>query len=662
MSVLIASPQIVTDAAPQADASVVVVGSGPVGVRVVQELRRHRPRLPIVLCGAETYAPYDRVRLSSFLMGELGLADLSLDLQLPEDVAFSPRLGCAISSIDRTSRLVIDSRGRTLPYSQLVLAMGSSPHIPHIAGVDLPGVFTFRYFADAEKLFARRVRSRRCVVLGGGLLGLEAARAMRRFQTEVLVVEHNARLMPRQLDEPSARVTQRHIEAMGIGVVLGDGVRALLGGSRIEGVELQSGRRIPCDTVIIATGIRPNVELARNAGLHVGRGIRIDDQTRTNDPNIFAVGECAEHRDVVYGLVAPGFEQASVAAANIAGFAAHYRGSIAATKLKVIGLPVFSMGRVAEEDVGDRTQRYCADHVPGNHTTLVIERGRLVGAAAVGGNSEINRLQETVIRRGRIWFWQRWRFRTSGRLWAKPHNDSVALWPATAIVCNCTGVTRGQLSAALGASCNTLASLSACTGAGKVCGSCRPLLQQLLGGAEQLAPVRGATPALALSLLAALSVTLLMLPWNLADTSTVQAASPLSHWWRDGLRKQISGYSLLALSAFALLLSLRKRVAGFRWGEFAWWRVAHLAVGALIPFGLALHTGGRLGANLNLLLSASVCGLLVAGSVSGAVIANEHRLGARAARLRRASVWTHILLFFPVPVLLGFHILQVYFF
>ncbi len=641
----------------------VVIGSGPVGVSVVQELRRHRPQQPLVLCGAEAHEPYNRVRLSSLLMGELGLAELNLDSRLPEDAAFQARLGCAIGAIDRNQQLIIDSRGRTLHYSQLVLALGSSPHIPHIPGVDLPGVFTFRDFADAEKLFARRMRSRRCVVLGGGLLGLEAARAMRRFHTEVLVIEHNARLMPRQLDALAARVTQQHIEAMGIRVVLGDGVRALLGSGRIEGVQLQSGQRIECDTIIIATGIRPNVDLARKAGLHVGRGIRIDDRCRTTDPIIYAIGECAEHRDVVYGLVAPGFEQASVAAANIVGVDAHYAGSLAATKLKVVGLPVFSMGCVAEEAVSDRARRYRFQLTAGNYTTLVVEQGRLVGAAAIGDNSEVNRLQETVKRHGRIWLWQCWRFRTTGRVWAQPQSDDVARWPATATVCNCAGITRGQLSAAITtACCNTLESLSACTGAGKVCGSCRPLLQQLLGGAEKLRPVGAATTLLALSMLAAIGALLMTLPSNLPDAASVQITNPLSRWWREGFCKQVSGYSLLGLSAITLLLSVRKRVAGFRWGDFARWRVAHLAIGALTLFGLVLHTGGRLGANFNLLLSTSFCGLIAAGGISGAVIANEHRLGARAARLRRVLVWTHILLFWPIPVLLAFHTLQAYVF
>ncbi len=658
MSAVIA-PSISTAAAR---APVLVVGSGPVGVRVVQELRRHQPLQPIVLCGAEAHEPYNRVRLSSFLMGELGLAELNFDALLPDDPAFELRLGCAIDSIERDVQCAIDSRGRVQHYSRLVLAIGSSPHVPNIPGIALPGVFTFRDFSDAQKLFARRMRSRRCVVLGGGLLGLEAARAMRRFHTEVLVVEHNTRLMPRQLDTRAAQATQKHIESMGISVTLGDGVREILGDGRVAGVLLQSGRRLDCDTVIVATGIRPNVNLARNAGLHVGRGIRIDDRACTSDPNIFAVGECAEHRDVVYGLAAPGFEQASVAAANIAGLNARYQGSIAATKLKVVGTPVFSMGSVADEDVSTHAQHYYHEEPNGQHTTLIVQRGRMIGAAAIGANAEVNRLQEVIKQRGRVWFWQLQRFQSSGRLWPDVPGDDVVLWPAGATVCNCTGVTRGQLSGAISLQCATVEALSACTGAGKICGTCRPLLQQLLGSAGKLQPSRGATPVLTLSIVAACCALLLSLPWNVLDTTSVQVEPAFSHWWRDAFLKQVSGYTLLGLSAITLLVSLRKRITGFKWGEFALWRVAHVAIGVLTTVVLLAHTGGRLGANLNLVLSSSFCGLIAVGGVSGALIANEHRLGARAVRLRRIWVRTHILLFWPLPVLLGFHVLQAYFF
>lgn len=645
------------------EGATVVVGSGPVGVRVVQELLRHRPGHHVVLCGAESHEPYNRVRLSSFLMGELQLEDLSADLRLPNADNVERRLGCAIVSIDRDARQLIDARGRVLSYGKLVLALGSAPHIPAIPNVDLPGVFTFRDFVDAEKLFARRIRSRRTVVIGGGLLGLEAARAMHCFHTEVVVVEHNERLMPRQLDVATAETLRRHVEALGIEVVLNDGVRVVRGRGRVEGVELHSGLRIDCDTIVVATGIRPNIDLARRAGLPVSRGIRIDDAARTADPDVYAAGECAEHRGIVYGLLAPGLEQASVAAANIAGIDAAYPGSTAATKLKVVGLPVFSIGRVAEEDSSDRCRRWhFRDAQTQAHVSVVIERGRIIGAAAVGANEQLGRLQEAVKQQRPVWAWQLWRFRRTGLLWPPAETQDVASWPASTTVCNCTGVTRGALTQAIAAQCTSVTALSARTGAGSVCGSCKPLLQQLLGGTEKLPQVHGAQPLLALSLFSACAALFVASPWNFPDPASVQSKWQFSFLWRDAFFKQVSGYTLLALSVATLLLSPRKRLPKFRWGDFSLWRVAHTVIGALAIAALLFHTGGRLGANLNFALATSFAGLIVAGSISSGIIANEHHLGAHAGKLRRRSVWAHILLFWPLPVLLGFHILQAYFF
>jgi nitrite reductase (NADH) large subunit len=644
-------------------APIVVIGSGPCGLRVVQEVLRRGVDRPIVLCGAEACLPYDRVGLSSFLMGEIGLRDLRRELVLPPSDLVSCYLGAPIVSIDRSARRVTDADGRVHGYSDLVLAIGSSPHVPQVAGTGLSGVFTFRDLRDAERLFARRMRSRHTVVLGGGLLGLEAARAMHRFGTRVTVIDHNDRLMARQLDLDASAGLKEHVEALGIAVILGSGVRAIAGDVRVEGVQLRSGARVACDTIIIATGIRPNVDLARRAGLHVGRGIRIDDSTRTSDPHVFAVGECAEHRDVLYGLVAPGLEQASVAAANIAGQRARYLGSTMATRLKVVGLPVFSVGIVAEEDRNGRcvarTYRSADGALRGS---VVIERGRLVGAAIVGQSADSVRIHEAVTRRRRVWPWQARRFAHTGRLWARSAAADVAAWPRTATVCNCTGVTRGQVEDAVRAGCADVAACTARTGAGSVCGSCRPLLHELAGGVGRLHPVADATALAWLAAVTAVVTLALALPWNLPDAASRESPWHLSELWRDARSKEITGYTLLAAAALSTLLSARKRLKWFAATAFASWRVGHVALGVAGMLSLWLHTGGRLGANLNLALAATFIGLLAAGSASSLLVANEHRLGALATPLRRRSVWLHVVFASPLPVLLTFHVLQTFFF
>ncbi len=547
------------------------------------------------------------------------------------------------------------------PYSRLILATGSRPHIPDIPGIDLPGVYAFRDARDAQSLLARRVRSRRTLVLGGGLLGLEAARAMQRFNTEVCVIEHYSRLMMRQLDDEAAAYLERSVRALGIDVILGDSVKHVLGGNTVTGVQLRSDREIECDTIVVATGIAPNVALARAAGLHVNRGIRVNDAMQSSDPQIYAVGECAEHRDLVYGLVAPGLEQAAVAAVTASGGSAGYAGSTLTTRLKVAGLPVFSMGTVSDEAIPDlaRTYTYRDDT---NYRKLVSHRGRLIGAIVIGDCPELSRLQEAVLHQRRVWPWQWLRFRTTGLLWPEEELGSVAAWPATATVCNCTGVTRGQLGRALAEGCTTAAALAACTGASTVCGSCRPLLAELAGSAAPAEPSRGWKTLAGSSAVAALATLALALFVLVPYAASVQTPLQIDFLWRENFWKQVSGYTVLGLTVLLLIMSLRKRIRRFTLGDFPLWRIAHVVLGVLTVAGLLVHTGGRLGSNLNFLLMASFLAAIVVGAAAGGLIAFEHRLGAAAMRLRRSGIWTHILIVWPIPVLLGFHVLKSYYF
>lgn len=641
---------------------VVIVGSGLVGVRVAQELARRDPALPIVLYGEEESEPYNRVRLTSFLAGELGWESLTRDLCLPERARIERRYGCAVVAIARKSRIVFDACNRAQPYSRLVLATGSRPYVPNIPGIARANVFTFRDLGDAQRLFARSVRSRRTVVLGGGLLGLEAARAMRRFHTEVVVVEQESKLMPQQLDDAAAAHLRAHVERIGIRVITADGARAAVGREQVEAVQLRSGRFIECDTLIVAAGIRPRTELALRADLPVHRGIRVDDQLRTADPDIFAVGECAEHRGTVYGLAHPGLEQAAVAAAVIAGGSARYVGSVSATRLKVLDLPVFSIGRVREEDRLDFARaRVHRGEAGRSYAKVVTERGRVVGALSVGDVPDLGRLHEAVVHARRVLPWQLWRFARSGSLWPQAGAASVLAWPESAAVCNCTGVTRGELGRALAAGCASAEALAAHTGASTVCGSCRPLLAELAGASAPPAPVAGHRTLLGAGA-AALVLVLAALAAAVPYPATVQLPWSWDVLWREASWKQASGFTVLGLSLAALALSLRKRVRKFTLGDFAWWRVAHAAIALLALLALAVHTGGRMGSNLNLALMSVFLGVTAVGAAAGGIVALEHRIGASTARLRRAWTWAHLLLAWPVPVLLGMHVFKSYYF
>ncbi|MHB1143198.1 MAG: FAD-dependent oxidoreductase [Sulfuricaulis sp.] len=653
----------VADARAAAVAPVVIVGAGPAGMRLARTLLERDPRREIVIYGDEPSTPYDRVRLSALLMGEIGWAGIAQDLKLPDGHRVVQHYHCAVLGIDRTARTVRDAHGRTQKYSHLVLATGSRPRLPRIPGIKLPGVFTFRDLRDTEQLRARCVRSRRAVVLGGGLLGLETARALQRHGVEVAVVEHSPRLMSSQLDAGGAEALYAEVIRLGIGVFLGHGVKEIVGTDSVQGVRLASGFDLGCDTVVVAAGIVPNVDLALEAGLSVGRSIRVDDTLRTADPHIYAVGECAEHREKIYGFVAPGLEQAAVAASNILGVEAKYQGTVAAAQLKVAGVPVFSVGRVGEEE--SPTDFQSVVYAPGKSTTyrkLVLRRGRLVGAIAVGPWEETGRAQEAITRGRRLWLWQRLRFRRDGRLWPEQEARNVALWPATAVVCNCAGVTRGALSQALASGCNSMESLTARTGAGRVCGSCRPLLGELVGTVSQTVTQPG-RQSLAIGSALALLLAILLIAWGpLPYSETVQGGFKPEVLWSDGVWKQVSGYSLVGLSLLGLLLSARKRISRIKFGEFAWWRVAHVLFGAATLAILVVHSGFSLGNNLNFMLMLSFLKLSLMGALAGAVTAIESRPTRLTRHLRAWTSTTHILLLWPLPALLGYHILSVYYF
>ena len=643
---------------------VVIVGAGPAGLRAAQKIHTAAPKQPIVIYGDEPWAPYNRVRLSSFLSGEINAPELEHSWQQMDPAVVQLRPGTLVSRIIPASHLVQDFRGEYQYYSKLILATGSRPHIPSIQGVALPGVFTFRDLTDTQALMARRIRSRHTVVIGGGLLGLEVARAMQRLNTRVSIIDHSPRLMYRQLDGTAADMLREYVLSIGIRVYLGSGLSAIEGNARVESVVTHRGLELACDTVILATGIVSNIELAKEAGLAFGRGIIVNDDMQTSTKDVYAVGECAEHRGQVYGLVEPGLEQAAVAAHVITGGHSRYRGSIVASQLKVLGQSVFSMGEVAEDGPVNGMQPIV--HEMSDKSTyrkLVLKQGRLAGAIAYGPWDELQRVQQAIRERKFIWPWQRLRFRRCGRIWPEHAADLVASWPADTRVCQCTGVTRGELCDAVLAGCETVDCLSARTGASTVCGSCKPLLTQFMNAGSKAPPLPLYKMLLVLSLLSAMFV--FMFGWfpPFPVSSSIETRSIAELLSTSGLYRQWTGFTLLALMAIAMVISARKRLKRFRIGDFNSWRLLHVVVGLSMVGMLSVHTGLQMGQGINRLLLIAVLVLIVSGAIVGAVTALESFIGGmRARKLRSVSFWLHLLGFWPLPALLGMHVLSVYYF
>jgi len=362
----------------------VIVGNGMAAARLVDELAKTAlGRYAIAVIGEEPRLAYNRVLLSSVLAGETASHEIELKpADWWRDRGVTLKYGCAVTEIDVGRRELRIANDESVEFSKLVLATGSTPLRLNVPGAELAGVHTFRDSRDVDLLLTLAAAKKRVVVVGGGLLGLEAAYGLAKAGAPVTLVHLMDRLMERQLDAPAAALLKSLVEPRGITVLLNANTARILGERRVDGVQLADGRRIDADAVIFAAGIRPNIALASAAGIPAGRGIIVDDQLQTGARGIFALGECAEHRGVCYGLVEPAYEQARVLAQHLAGRTAVYCGSVVATNLKVSGVSVFSAGDYLG---GDSTESIVLSDVGrGTYKKLVISEGRLAGAVLVG--------------------------------------------------------------------------------------------------------------------------------------------------------------------------------------------------------------------------------------------------------------------------------------
>jgi nitrite reductase (NADH) large subunit len=362
----------------------VIVGNGMAAVRLVDELAKTAlGRYAIAVVGAEPRLAYNRVLLSSVLAGETASHDIELKpADWWRDRGVTLKYGCVATGIDVGRRELKIENDESIAFSKLVLATGSTPLRLDVPGADLAGVHTFRDSRDVDLLLTLAAQKKRVVVVGGGLLGLEAAYGLAKAGAPVTLIHLMDRLMERQLDAPAAELLKSLVERKGVEVLLNANTARIHGETCVDAIELSDGRRIDADAVIFAAGIRPNVALAKDGGISVNRGIVVDDVLQTGAPGIFALGECAEHRGICYGLVEPAYEQAHVLARHLAGRGAAYEGSVVATNLKVSGVSVFSAGDFMGAEGTEAI--VLNDARGGTYKKLVISGGRLTGAVLVG--------------------------------------------------------------------------------------------------------------------------------------------------------------------------------------------------------------------------------------------------------------------------------------
>ena len=488
------------NASRQARERLVVIGNGMAGCRAVEEiLSRDASRYAITIFGAEPRVNYDRIMLSPVLAGDKSFEEIIINDQgWYDDNGIELVSGDAIIAIKREAMEVVSASGRVTPYDRLLIATGSDPFIIPVPGHKLPGVITFRDLDDVDKMLTAAEAGGNVVVIGGGLLGLEAAHGLSLRGMQVTVLHLMPTLMERQLDEAAGFLLRSELERRGQAIITQADTAEILGDAHVTGVKLKDGTEIEADLVVMAVGIKPSINLAKLAELEVERGIVVDDNMVTSDPAILAVGECVQHRGACYGLVAPLWEMCRALADFMTSEPSGYLGSVTATKLKVSGINLFSAGDCSGgEDTEDIVMR---DASRGVYKRVVVKGNQLIGAVLYGDTADgswyfdlLKRQEDISDIREALIFGQAF---ASGGATLDP-DSAVAALSLDAEICGCNGVTKGQVVACIDGGASDLDSVRAGCKASASCGSCTGLVESLLsislgddyGGARTVTPM-----------------------------------------------------------------------------------------------------------------------------------------------------------------------------
>ncbi|MCO8150241.1 NADPH-nitrite reductase [Bacillus subtilis] len=458
----------------------VLVGNGMAGVRAIEEiLSVAKDEFQITIFGAEPHPNYNRILLSKVLQGDTDIKDITLnDWDWYEENNIQLYTNETVIKVDTENKTVITDADRIQPYDELILATGSVPFILPIPGADKKGVTAFRDIKDTDTMLAASKQYKKAAVIGGGLLGLEAARGLLNLGMDVSVIHLAPFLMERQLDATAGRLLQNELEKQGMTFLLEKQTEEIVGDDRVEGLRFKDGTSIEADLVVMAVGIRPNTTLGAESGIPVNRGIIVNDYMQTKIPHIYAVGECAEHRGIAYGLVAPLYEQAKVLAKHICGIETKpYEGSVLSTQLKVSGVEVFSAGDFNESEEKKAIKVF--DEQDGIYKKIVLRGNQIVGAVLFGDSSEGNRLFSMIQKEADI-------SETSKISILQPLDQQAGTSITAAmsddeIICGCNGVSKGAIIQAIQEKgCSSTDEIKACTGASRSCGGCKPLVEEIL--------------------------------------------------------------------------------------------------------------------------------------------------------------------------------------
>ncbi|WP_237057596.1 FAD-dependent oxidoreductase [Microbulbifer sediminum] len=641
----------------------VVVGTGPVGVRCAQKLLEYSDDAQVVIFGAEADSPYNRVKLSQYLSDQLALEDLDNPVLGRNDSRLAEFIDRKVVSIDRVNKTITDAAGSIQPYDKLILATGSNPAIPQVPGTDFPNVYPFRSLRNTEDLIRLRESNLHVCVIGAGALGLEAAAALK-TQNNRVTLQSRTHLLGGLLSDEAGNYLESSLAALGVELKIGDALTAIRGDETAGEIEFASGDTLQIDAAVLCTGIHSEISLAQKCGLATGRGIVVNEWLQTSDPDIYAVGECAEFEQEVYQFVRPGYEQAESCCEHICRKrndqlrAGPYRGSCRDVQLKIAHIPCAIIGSVESGE-----QYIYRNRFKGLYRQLFVRDGHLCGAVYIGSWDEASQLRQAVAAEEAVTPRALKRFEQDGHLWQKSAARGIREQPDHYLVCQCNGINKGELCTAISQGKRNLMDLQQATTAGSVCGSCRPLIAELLDVPAPNLVMRHARGILLTSI-----VSLILIALAVAMPPAPISESVQSHWyweklWYDNFWKQVSGYSLLGFCLLTASLSLRKRWRKFTHGHVDHWRYAHSLIGCAALIVLIVHTGFRLGKNLNLALMLVFLAATTTGALVGVFMARNHHW--TDIKLREHRKWwsrVHYALLWTLPVLLAYHILAVYYF
>ncbi len=459
----------------------VLVGNGMAGVRAIEEvLKVSKEMFTITIFGNEPHPNYNRILLSKVLQGDTEVNDITInDWEWYTENDIQLYTGETVIKIDTNRKTVITDLGRVEPYDELILATGSLPFILPIPGADKKGVTAFRDIKDTDEMLEASKQYKKAAVIGGGLLGLEAARGLLNLGMDVSVIHLAPYLMERQLDPVAGQLLQKELEKQGMKFLLEKVTEEIVGADRVKGLKFKDGTELEADLVVMAVGIKPNVELAKKSGITANRGIVVNDYLQTDVPHIYAVGECAEHDGIAYGLVAPLYEQGKVLAKKICGAeTAPYHGSVVSTQLKVSGVEVFSAGDFMDGE-GKKVIKVF-DEQDGVYKKIILKGSQIVGAVLFGDSRDGNRLFSMIQKQTDI-------SETMKISILQPKDKDatgvslVASMSDDEIICGCNGVSKGEVVKAIhDQGCSSVDEIKACTSASRSCGGCKSLVAELL--------------------------------------------------------------------------------------------------------------------------------------------------------------------------------------